>query len=125
MQGFSFEEVKKEYEWPVKFDIPIGVDKKGDPEYVSRKVICLFNLLPKSDVFKILRGELTDEQADDELLAKIFAGWKEGQVKDESGQELDDSAENITRFLDLPFLRKPIILAYFASLGGQKAQRKN
>jgi len=125
MQGFSFVEVKNQYKWPIKFDIPVGVDKKGNPEFATQHMICLFKMLPKSEVQEILQGDFSDEEADKSLVNTIFAGWPDGQVKDEYGKELPDNAENIKRFLDLPFVHKPIVMAYFASLGGQKAQRKN
>lgn len=125
MQGFSFEEIKTEYEWPVTLNYPVGVDKKGEAEFATRHMICLFALLPKNEVMDILHGQFSDEDIDETLLSKFFVGWKTGQVKDESGEVLDPTPENIRRFLNLPFVQKPIIRAYFASLGGQKAQRKN
>lgn len=88
-------------------------------------MICLFALLPKSEVMDILHGQFTDEDIDETLLRKFFVGWKAGQVKDESGEVLESTPENISRFLNLAFVQKPIIRAYFSSLGGQKAQRKN
>ena len=125
MQGFSFEAVKTQYHWPVTIEFPVGVDDNGEPEFAKRQMVCTFNLLPKSEVNEILSAQFTDEDADRSLLKRIFAGWKDGQVKDETGQVLPPTKENIDRFLELPFVQRPVILAYFASLGGQKARRKN
>ena len=125
MQGFSFQEVKTEYEWPVTFDFPVGVDKDGNAEFATRHIICIFTLLPKSDVMDILNGNYSDETIDVSLLKKFFAGWKKGQVKDDAGEVIGATPENVNRFLDLAFVQKPIIRAYFASLGGKNSQRKN
>lgn len=125
MQGFSFEDVKTQYHWPVTIEFPVGVDDNGEPQWAERRVVCTFNLLSKSEVNEILNTQLSDEDADLSLLKRIFAGWKDGQVKDETGQVLPPTKENIDRFLKLPFVQRPVILAYFASLGGQKARRKN
>ena len=128
--GFSFADVKDKYEWPVTIDIPVGVDGSGKAQFKTKKMIAEFNLLPQDEVNSILANGLNqylDEEDDEDisLANRVLAGWKNGQVTDEKGEVLEATQENIDTLLNLTFVRNGLLKAYFTSMGGKKAQRKN
>lgn len=95
------------FTWPVQ--VPEGVVPAF--EFTAR-----FESIPQSKLDEMVKedGQLLDSK----VAALVFKGWNEGEILGEDNQPLAATPENVAAVLDQPFLRGPIVRAYFAAMNG-------
>ena len=112
------EDVVQSYSWPVKIEIPVDGGRYRDADFQA-----VFQMLGQDEIDDIIR-RIQDEDAQDEDLAnRLLIGWTGVVGKD--GEALAFSDENRSALLNVPYVRRAVLRAYLASMGGRKARQKN
>ncbi|MCA0303477.1 MAG: hypothetical protein LCH95_13830 [Proteobacteria bacterium] len=75
-----------------------------------------FVALPQSRLDQLLAER--PERADEAIAREAFKGWLDGELLDEAGEPLAPTEENIAAVIDQPWLRGPIMQAYFGIVNG-------
>lgn len=107
----------KTYKWPVEVRYPQDGGTFGKATFTAE-----FKALPQSEIEKVIRaGREGDETAD--ICSAALMGFT--SVQDENGNDLPYSEENKARLLDVSAARAAILTAFFESVSGDGARRKN
>ena len=81
--------------------------------------------------FKILKQERIDDvirnDADDDvnIMTEVLVGWDDGVFKDEAGANMPFNDENKRLVLSIPYVRSSMVKAFFITVSGKQAKRKN
>lgn len=107
---------KPQYTWPVKVDIP------GDGgKYTTATFRAKFNALPQSRIDDYFAGR--DAGSETDLLSEAVAEVMD--LGDETGQPITWSDQVKVQLLDIPYVRAALVRAFFESITGGGAKRKN
>lgn len=105
------------YFWPVIVKTPVtGGNVKEETFEAEFKRVSQTRIKEIRDL--IMKEEITDT----DLAREIVVGWK--GINDGSA-EMEFSKENLESVLDVPQLAASIIKAWFQSISGEAARRKN
>lgn len=117
---FKLSDAPDTYTWPVVVEIPADGGNYREARFTAR-----FQLQPQDVVDEVLQKirDEDDQDEDTDLAVKLLVGWEDVQGAD--GQPLVYSDESKHALLNIPYVRGAVVRAYFASLGGKKARRKN
>ena len=108
--------------WPVTINVPKDSTSRGG-ESDQRKVVVQFKVLPRDQADKLFASD--DNTVENDWLAGVWIGWKDGDFQNEDGTPLPFNEENRRMLLAIPSVRTAVQLAYYeASLGGG-GRRKN
>lgn len=105
------------YEWPVNVFIP-----RDGGKFVKGTFTAEFKALPQDEIDSILR-DARDGVTDADFCVQSLVGWK--GVQDEDGSELRFSEEAKAKLLNIPYARHALVTAFFESISGGAARRKN
>jgi hypothetical protein len=112
---FKIAEAPLTYTWPVTVSIPANGGK-----YTKATLTAEFQALDQDRIDAIIGGEA---EIDADLLTECLVGWK--GVQDADGAELPVSDEGRVRLLKIPYVRSALVRAFFESISGGAARRKN
>ena len=105
------------YKWPVKVHIPADGGK-----FVTATFDAEFKALPQDEIDRIIEaGRDGDREAD--LTREFLVGWK--GVQDEDGSDLPFSEEAKAKVINIAYVRNALVTAFFDSITGNAARRKN
>jgi len=108
---------KPTYKWPVTVHIPADGGKFTKATFTAE-----FKALAQTDIDAIIQdGKDGDKNAD--LCRECLSGWS--AVQDDDGSELPYSDEAKARLLDIAYVRHGLLEAFFESITGGGAKRKN
>ncbi len=103
-----------EYDWPVEINQPTD----GGDKLVARCTI-RYRVASQDD-----QDAFAMRQIDETTFARqIVVGWGD-DVGDEDGSPLAFNEDNRDRFLNVPYVRSSVVMAYLKSINGA-AQAKN
>lgn len=118
------------YDWPVRVKVP-----QDGGTFKTHVFTARFQILPQEEIDRILRigpvdsgdddfGDSDGEQLDMSLLERVLVGWGE-DVKDEDGNAIPFDDESRRALLGVPYVRLAVSRAFFGSISGDAARRKN
>jgi len=108
---------KPTYKWPVTVHIPADGGKFTKGTFTAE-----FNALPQDQIDKIIKdGRDGDETSD--ICREALVGWS--AVQDEEGNDLPFSEEAKAKLLNIAYARYALLDAFFSSITGGGARRKN
>ena len=100
----------------IKRTITVHVPADGEG-YSKEKMTAAFNILNQDEI-----TALVEEGNDAATLDRIFVGFS--GVRDEAGNDIEDTEENRLMLLKVPYIRQAILESYFMmAKGGDR--RKN
>jgi len=102
--------------WPVQISAP-----SDDGKVHRHEALIDLEVLTQSEHDAIYAGGGTDF----DLLNRVVLGWPEGQFQDENGNAMSFNSENVSRLLDIPYVRNAFVAAYLAAFNGREPARKN
>lgn len=108
----GFKLADETYLWPVTIDVP----RNG--KFVPVKFRARFRLLSQSRI-----DEIIDSGGDDDLVDEVLDGWED--FLDAEGKPIEYTDANRAQALDMPFVRRGLLVAFMASLAGRQDRRKN
>lgn len=112
------------YAWPVTVQVPADGGDIREEQFT-----CTFQILPQARIESLMEEMRADEGttlgggADERILREVVVGWED--VKDESGDVIPFTGENLATLMALPYARIGVMRAYFESVMGEKARIKN
>ena len=112
---FKIAEGPLNYTWPVTVAIP-----QNGGTFTKAGFSAEFKALPQHRINAIVGGEA---EIDADLLTECLVGWKNVQSAD--GSEMAFSDENLAKLLDIAYVRVALVRAFFDSINGGAARRKN
>lgn len=104
------------FTWPVEVWIPRDGGKKVKATFTAE-----FKALDQDEIDNNLR-DLRDGNPDADFATGCLVGWKGLQ---DGGTELPFSDEAKVKALRKPYVRNAIVTAFFESISGKSAARKN
>jgi hypothetical protein len=108
---------KPTYKWPVTVQIPTDGGR-----YTKATFTAEFRAMSQKEIDElVLAGRDGDRDAD--LCRELLVGWS--GVQDEDGSEIAFSDEAKDRLLNITYVRHGLLDAFFASITGAGARRKN
>ena len=122
---FKLSDVTDNYPWTITVKLPSNGSYKKMPVKVN------FNRLPHDERVRLQEriqsaGDVENtEEVENEFFDKVFAGWQEGQVKDENGEDLEVNEDSKRQVLSISEFRQAVIEGYFDSVAGNKLKQKN
>ncbi len=105
------------YKWPVNVFIP-----KDGGKFVKATFTAEFKALPQDEIDGVLT-DIRDGRADADFAVECLVGWK--GVQDSDGSEMVYSDEAKAKLLNIPYARNAVVTAFFESISGGAARRKN
>jgi hypothetical protein len=108
---------KPTYRWPVEVRFPAEVGKFGKGTFTAE-----FNTLPQDEIDRIIQAG-RDGDVDADVCREALIGWS--GVQDEDGSEVPYSDEAKTKLLNIAYVRQAVLDAFFESITGGGARRKN
>jgi len=105
------------YKWPVKVHIPTDGGKFTTGTFTAE-----FNALPQDEIDKIIEAG-RDGDRDADLAREVLVGW--ASVQDEDGSDLPYSDEAKARLINIAYVRNALVTAFFDSITGNAARKKN
>jgi hypothetical protein len=103
------------YKWPVKVMIPVDGGKKEKQEFTA-----VFKRYQK-DAIPTSEDGAEDEERGIEFFKAILVGWS--GIKDDAGEEIPYSEENLLKYLAVPVFTHAVVEAYQNS--NNMAKEKN
>lgn len=105
------------YKWPVSVHVPSDGGK-----FVKATFTAEFKALAQDEIDGIIRdGREGDRNAD--LCRECLSGWS--SVQDDDGNDLPYSDEAKAKLLNITYVRQALLEAFFESITGGSAKRKN
>jgi hypothetical protein len=86
------------------------------------KVPLKFKILSQARIDDIIRNDAED---DVNIMDEVLVGWDDGVFKDEAGVSLPFNDENKRLVLSIPYIRNSMMKAFFTTVAGKQAKRKN
>lgn len=110
---FTLDDKDETYWYPV----PVEMISKEDGRKQKFTFDAEFARLPQDEIDELFRKREDDEPAlkDEQVVAKVFRGWR--KVQDADGSELAVNDENRERLLKRYPVQKSIVMAYLKSIG--------
>ena len=105
------------YEWPVTVYVP-----KNGGKFFKATFTAEFRVLSQDEIDRVL-ANIRENDADTNFAGECLAGWKE--VQDDDGSELVYSDGAKAKLLNIPYVRNAVVTAFFESISGGAARRKN
>ncbi|HEV7368827.1 hypothetical protein [Arenibaculum sp.] len=115
------------YEFPVDAKVP---NARIPGQHVVHRFHAVFRSLPVERSRALLKAadqaQLRGEQwtGDKDMMREVLAGWRDGEVKGEDGQDLPFTEENLEAMLDNPFALAALTEAYRRSISGEQVQAR-
>lgn len=110
-------EQNQSYQWPVNVFVP-----RDGGKFVKATFTAEFKALPQSEIDSILR-DVREGTVDADFCIESLVGWK--GVQDDDGSDLPFSDEAKAKLLNIPYARHAVVTAFFDSISGGAARRKN
>lgn len=107
-------EKKKNIKWPVVINIP-----RDGGGTTQARITAEFELIGTDEYNAIF----TDGGNDKDLIRRTLKNWDD--VKDEDGNPLEFSSENVEMLIDISHVRSGLTAAYIDMAFGKKAAAKN
>ncbi len=107
------------FKWPVKVNIP-----KDGGKFTGATFTAEFAALAQDEIDKALEDS-REGNLDSGFASKVLVGWPQGQVQDTDGSELPYSDEAKEKLLRMSYVRNGVVEAFFDSVSGGAARRKN
>ena len=104
------------YDWPVVVKMPVDGGK-----FESRRFTATFRLLTRDQADDLTQDPARDQDTD--FLMDVVVGLK--GVNDEDGNEIPFDADLLKKMIGIAYVRTAMIEAYFNSITGDAARRKN
>jgi len=105
------------YKWPVTVQVP-----KDGGKFVPATFTAELKALGQGDIDRAIAAASNgDDNAD--ILLEVLVGWS--GVQDADGTELPYSEEARAKLLDIPYVRRALVAAFFDSITSSGARRKN
>lgn len=105
------------YKWPVTVYIP-----KDGGKFVKATFSAEFKSLPQDAIDRVL-ADIREGVADADFAGECLVGWS--GVQGDDGSELAFSDEAKTKLTNIPYARNGVVAAFFESISGGAARRKN
>lgn len=105
------------YQWPVTVHIP-----QDGGKFMKATFTAEFRALAQERIDAVI-AEARGGDSDADLMSECLIGWS--GVADADGTDLPYSDEAKARLLDIPYVRAALATAFFASISGDEARRKN
>ncbi len=105
------------YKWPVTVHIP-----KDGGKFVKATFSAEFRALPQDEIDNVLQ-DIRDGDRDADFATTSLIGWS--GVQDMDGSELPYSDEAKAKLTNIPYVRNALVAAFFESISGGAARRKN
>lgn len=123
---FKLSDATNTYPWTITVKMPFNGSYKKLPVKVT------FNRLPHDERVD-LQNQINDavndadsrQDVENDFFNKVFAGWADGQVKDEEGNDLEVNEDNKQAVLAISEFRIAVMDGYFDSIEGNKIKQKN
>ncbi|WP_434352989.1 hypothetical protein VH441_07265 [Psychrobacter sp. HD31] len=123
---FKLSDATDTYHWAITVKMPFNGSYKKLPVKVT------YNRLPHDERVD-LQNQINDavndadsrQDAENNFFNKVFAGWADGQVKDEEGNDLEVNEGNKQALLGITEFRTAVMDGYFDSIEGNKIKQKN
>lgn len=105
------------YKWPVTVYVP-----QDGGKFLKATFSAEFRRLPQDEIDRLLQ-ELRNGDPDVSFAAECLIGWS--GVQDTDGGELAYCDEAKDKLLNIPYARNGVVTAFFESISGGAARRKN
>lgn len=105
------------YTWPVTVHVP-----KDGGKFVKATFTAEFRALEQDEIDRVLQ-DIRDGDPDTNFAGECLSGWKD--VQDDDGSALVFSDDNKAKLLNIPYARNAVVTAFFESISGGAARRKN
>ena len=105
------------YEWPVTVYVP-----KNGGKFFKATFTAEFRALEQDEIDRVL-ADIRDGDPDMNFAGECLCGWKD--VQDDDGSALVYSDDSKAKLLNIPYARNAVVIAFFESLSGGAARRKN
>lgn len=122
---FKLSDVADTYPWTITIKMPYNGSYKKTTVKVD------FYRLPHDERVRLLEMIQSTSTVDDtenvesDFFDKILAGWHDGQIKDEDGEDLEFNEDSKRQLLAISEFRQALIDGYFDSVAGNKLHQKN
>lgn len=122
---FKLSDVTDTYPWTITIMMPHNGSYKKLPVKVN------FNRLPHDERVTLMEriqstnGVEHTEDVENDFFDKVLAGWHDGQIKDEDGEDLEFNEDSKRQLLTISEFRQALIDGYFDSVAGNKLHQKN
>lgn len=104
----------------IQVDVSIDVPGADKPSTLTAR----WRLHPFSEQQRIYDRQKNGEMTDDELVQTDLLDLQ--GVQDEAGESIDFTPELLSQLMDLPYVRRPLVLSWFqAQQGRAQAAAKN
>lgn len=107
----------------VKRKVTVHIPDDGDNRYVKASLFVQMEIQPKS----VNDDRMADYKAGDpdtDWLLDVVKGW-DGYVEADGKTPIEFSAEELKKFLDVPYQRIAVLEEYFSIANGGAGKRKN
>jgi hypothetical protein len=103
--------------WPVTVQVP-----QDGGTFIKRTFKVKFALKAQSEMDAAVDALRQD---DIDILRDLVVGWPDGEVQDNSGQNIDFAEETRDKLIDIPYVRTGLLTAYFNAANGNKVKVGN
>ena len=110
-------EQETSYKWPVTVNIP-----KDGGKFTKATFTAEFSALPQDEIDNLLQ-DIREGDRDANFASRCLIGWS--AVQDADGNELPYSDEAKEKLLKMTYVRNGVVTAFFDSISGGAARRKN
>ncbi len=109
--AFKLKDRNYTVKWPVSVEVPVNGGKKNIETFDAE-----FKVLPKDELKDLMDSGVSD----DDLIEKVVVGYS--GIKDENGNEIPFSAENLKEVCRFSFVTTAIVVAYLEMVAKRKTK---